>query len=72
MGRGYINKQAALDGLKTGRDAAIQVCIQAKVNSDEYRAASQTVEAIDDLVEALIGDREHFWDKMAPAQTSRG
>jgi len=61
--RGYIRKDVALLKLKTGRDAAIQVCREAKIKSDEYRAAIATVEAIDLLAETLTSDDHYFHEK---------
>ncbi len=67
-GRGYINPDEALEKLGSGRSGAVYVLQKAKIGSPEYRAALSTVEAIDDLVELITGDREHFHNKMAPAR----
>lgn len=61
--RGYIKKDTALLNLRTGRSAAIQVCREAKIKSEEYRAAIKIVDAIDELVELLTGDKSYFHEK---------
>lgn len=58
--RGFIKKKEVLQKLRRGRDGAIQVCIEAKINSDEYRAAGRVVESIDELGETLTGDETLF------------
>lgn len=65
--RGIINKDSALEKLKTGRDGAIQVTTEAKIGSPEYQAASAVLDAIDDLVEVLGRDRITLHTK--PAST---
>lgn len=66
---GVINKKRALEQLEVGRAGAIQINREAKINSDEYRKASAMIDAIDDLTEALTGDRTHFHTK--PHNTPR-
>lgn len=61
--RGVIKKQAVLEQLKTGRNGAIQVCREAKINGTEYRAAGKAITAIDELTETLTGDKETLWLK---------
>ncbi|MEM9573857.1 MAG: hypothetical protein AAF870_01365 [Pseudomonadota bacterium] len=58
--RGYIKKEQVLKKLQTGRQGAIQVHAEAKINSDEYRAATVVAGAIDDLAEQLTGDETFF------------
>jgi len=58
--RGYINTKEVLQKLKQGRDGAIKVHREAKINGPEYQAASRVTEAIDDLAEELTGDRAYF------------
>ncbi|MEM7291239.1 MAG: hypothetical protein AAF412_12870 [Pseudomonadota bacterium] len=58
--RGFIKKKEVLEKLRRGRDGAIQVCVEAKINSDEYRAAGRVVESIDELGETLTGDETLF------------
>ncbi len=58
--RGHINKQQVLKKLQAGRQGAIQVHTEAKINSDEYRAATTVTIAIDDLAERLTGDVAFF------------
>ena len=70
--RGYIKKDKALLNLKTGRNAAIQVCREAKIKSEEYRAAIKIADAIDDLVELLTGDKSYFHEKGSGNHTGEG
>ena len=63
--RGYVRKEKALIALKVGRDGAIKVCIEAKINTPEYRAAQRVSKAVDDLADALTGYPEFFWIRLA-------
>lgn len=45
------------------RQACIAACTKAPVGGPEYLAASQAMAAVDDLAEALTGDRTLFWSK---------
>jgi len=74
MGRGYVRKSEVLTQLKFGRDGAIQVHREAKINSPEYRTATKVCEQIDALAEVLTGDPTYFHFKMATAdqQPKRG
>ena len=67
-GRGHIKTESALEKLGVGRAGAVQVMIEAKIGSSEYRLASYAADAIDDLAENLTGDRTHFHAK--PATTA--
>lgn len=58
--RGHIKKEQVLKKLQAGRQGAIQVHAEAKINSDEYRAATAVTGAIDDLAEQLTGDETFF------------
>jgi len=58
--RGHVNKDQVLKKLRAGRLGAIQVHAEAKIDSDEYRAASAVTGAIDDLAERLTGDQTFF------------
>lgn len=57
---GGIDKKRALEQLKVGRAGAVQIRREAKISSDTYRRAGVMLDAIDDLTEALTGDRAHF------------
>lgn len=63
--RGHIDIQKALDGLRKGRESAIQVCSTARIGSPAYKLAGAAQEAIDDLVGDLTGDREYLWSSAA-------
>lgn len=65
--RGFVSKDQVLEKLSIGRQGAIQVCTEAKINSPEYRAATDVTAAIDRLAGALTGDEGHFHIKMAKA-----
>ena len=71
MGRGFIPKDVVLDKLAVGRASMVLVCTNAKINSPEYRAASEAKEALDRLAELLTGDPEYFWVKKGPSPHSR-
>lgn len=58
--RRYVKKAEVLEKLRIGRNGAIQTCTEAKIDTPEYSAAIAVIDAIDDLTEALIGDRTHF------------
>ncbi len=58
--RGHVKKDQVLKKLYAGRQGAIQVHAEAKINSDEYRAASAVTGAIDNLAERLTGDDTFF------------
>lgn len=66
-GRGHVKKHQVMEKLGVGRVGAIQVRQEAKIKSDEYRAAQGVLDAIDELSETLTGDREYFWLKSAPS-----
>jgi hypothetical protein len=59
--RSYIDIETTLAGLQKGREAALAVC--AGSNSNLYNRASALLDAIDDVAEALTGEREAFWTK---------
>jgi hypothetical protein len=61
--RSYIDIETTLAGLQKGRQAALAVCAGTKPASDLYNRASALLDAIDDLAEALTGERETFWIK---------
>ncbi len=65
--RGFIKVELALERLRSGREGAIQVCREAKINSPEYRAAQGLAEAVDELAGLLTGDKGYFHIKMARA-----
>lgn len=52
--------EAALEALKTGREAAIVVCRGVRPQGPEYCASVAVLEAIDDLAVALGKPRDHF------------
>lgn len=61
--RGSIKIDQVLMKLREGRKGAIQVCTEAKVDSEEYRAAGEVTQSIDKLAEKLTGNVEYFWGK---------
>lgn len=67
--RGFIEKDQVLEKVAVGRQGAIQVRIEAKINSDEYRAAGDVIDAIDKLAGTLTGDESHFHLKMSRADS---
>ncbi|UWR62775.1 hypothetical protein [Phaeobacter inhibens] len=68
--RGFVKKAEVLEKLSVGRRGSIQVCTEAKIGSDEYRAAQSVTSAIDNLAEVLTGDSTYFHLKPATAQPS--
>ena len=56
------DKKRALELLKTGREAAGIVCIYTKPFGPEYKKALEVSKSIDDLAEALTGNKEYFWE----------
>lgn len=67
MARGFIRKNEVLEQIAVGRAGAIQVRRETKIGSDEYSAAGEVLEAIDNLAGVLTGNPKHFHDKMTPA-----
>lgn len=61
--RGHVEVEAVMRFLQVGRDAAIKVRREAKIGSEQYRAAGLVTNAIDDLAEELVGDRTVFHTK---------
>lgn len=61
--RGIINTEPVLTKLSEGRSGAIQVCVNAKIGSDEYKAAGNVVDSIDRLAKSLTGELDYFWTK---------
>lgn len=61
--RGFVKKDEVLKKLAVGRNGALQVITESKINSGEYKKASGVTHAIDDLAEELTGEREYFWLK---------
>jgi hypothetical protein len=61
--RGHVNKEQVLKKLQAGRHGAIQVRAEAKINSEEYRAATAVTGAIDELAEQLTGEKTFFHHK---------
>ncbi len=47
-----------LQNLRAGRSGAIMVCMSARINSTEYMAAGTVLDAVDDLVASLTGDKK--------------
>lgn len=64
--RGHIKVADVLEKLRIGRAGAVQVCREAKINSDEYRAATAATQSINDLAEQLTGDADYFHPKTTP------
>ena len=60
--RGSIKKAQALIKLEEGRRGAIQVCIEAKIQSEEYTLAGKAIEATDQLADCLTGEERYFVD----------
>ena len=56
------DKKRALGLLKSGREAAGIICINTKPFGPEYKKALEVSKSIDDLAEALTGDKEYFWE----------
>lgn len=68
MGRGYVRKEEVLTKLGFGRDGVIQVLREAKINSSEYRSATEVCQKIDALAKILTDDPAYFHLKMATAE----
>ena len=67
--RGFVKKYQVLEKLAVGRQGAIQVRTEAKINSAEYRVAGDVLDTIDRLTGALTGDEAYFHLKMARSDT---
>ena len=61
--RSSLDLPRTIENLKRGRDGAISVCAAVRPFSEDYNKAQAVTSAIDDLAEALTGDRELFWLK---------
>ena len=54
------DERRVLQVLRVPRDACIEVNRKAPIYSAVYRSADALIEKIDDVVQALTGDRKHF------------
>lgn len=63
---GFIHPKRELEKLRPARDMLIAVHTQYPIHSDAYRRASEAMKAIDDVAEALVGDRRFFYGQHAP------
>lgn len=52
-----------LDALRAARYEANLACADLKISGDVYQKLSALTRAIDDVAEAIGGDRELFWNK---------
>jgi hypothetical protein len=55
------NKTEFLKDLKICRDACIRACTTAPINGTEYKAADRLIGEIDNVAEALTGNRKYFF-----------
>ena len=58
--RSSIDIHTTLNNLRAGRAGALSVCMSARINSREYVAAGEVVDAVDGLVAHLTGDEKHL------------
>ena len=58
--RSSIDIHTTLSNLKAGRTGALSVCMSARINSQEYVAAGEVVDAVDQLVAQLTGDNKRL------------
>ena len=61
---GLIDPTAELAALAGARAAAVRVLTVSKIGGPAYRAAERLLDAIDDLVGVLTGDRETLWSSL--------
>lgn len=58
--RSSLDRTKTLANLSAGRAGALSVCMSCRINSGEYRAALNMIEALDELVDCLTGDRNYL------------
>ena len=58
--RSSFDMKQTLTRLQAGRRGALSVCMSVKISSSEYEAAGQVLQAVDNLVEHLVGDKHHL------------
>ena len=58
--RSSIDIHTTLNNLKAGRTGALSVCMSSRINSREYVAAGEVVDAVDELVAHLTGDEKRL------------
>ncbi len=57
-----IDHTQALEGLKAGRKAAIEICACFGQHAGESREATHLLKKIDEMAELLTGDPDYFRD----------
>jgi hypothetical protein len=60
---GFVHPEEELERLRPARQFLVAVCTAYPIDSDAYRCATRTIRAIDDLAEALVGDRHFLQDR---------
>ncbi|WP_298983392.1 hypothetical protein [uncultured Roseibium sp.] len=70
--RRIILDEKSLEKLGEGRSVVVAVASRARIGSPEYRAAQETLDAIDDLAGKLTGDRRYYVNPLAKAGTWSG
>jgi hypothetical protein len=57
---GFLRPKQELEKLRPARQMLVKVCTEYPMHSDAYRKAAEAMAAIDEVAEALIGDRQFF------------
>ena len=60
---GFLHPKQELEKLRPARQILVKVCTEYPIHSDAYRKASNAMKAIDEVAEALVGDRQFLWDR---------
>ncbi len=60
-----LDKRELLDSLRSARHQCTRSLAAAPIYGDEYRAILKLMASLDELAEALTGDREHLWPRTA-------
>jgi hypothetical protein len=60
---GLRHPKQELEKLRPARQMLVKICTEYPIHSDAYRKAAEAMAATDEVAEALVGDRQFFWDR---------
>lgn len=60
---GFLRPELELEQLREARAMLVRLSTEYPINGDAYQRGRKAMEAIDDVAEVLVGDRQYFWLK---------